>query len=55
MMVKDSNGMRLYPALTSTRSGANGISFDKNFAVSTPPRFLLDQFHENVNLTDIDY
>lgn len=55
MMVKDSNGMRLYPALTSTRSGANDISFDKNFAVSTPPRFLLDQFHENVNLTDIDY
>lgn len=40
-MVKDSTGIRLYEALTVTSSGAFDMSFDKNFAVSIPPRFLL--------------
>lgn len=40
-MDKDSEGIRLYPALTSTSSEAQDMSFDKNFAVSNPPRFLL--------------
>lgn len=33
--------MRLYAALTATSLGAWKMSFDKNFAVSIPPRFLL--------------
>lgn len=39
--VKDSKGMRLYAELMEIMSGANDMSFDKNLAVSNPPRFLL--------------
>lgn len=50
MMVKDSEGIRLYAALTAISSGANDKSLDKNFAVSNPPRFLL---YQGINLSII--
>lgn len=44
-MVKASSGIKLDAALTSISSGANDMSFDKNLAVSIPPRFLLYRTH----------
>jgi hypothetical protein len=41
MMGSDSIGIQLLAAFTSTSWGACDKSFDKNLAVSIPPRFLL--------------
>lgn len=43
MIGKDSTGIRLYAALITRSFGEFGMSFNTNFAASTPPRFLLYQ------------
>lgn len=50
MIGKDSTGMELYLASIVASSGAHKMSFDRNFAVSIPPRFLLYQVSRHVNL-----
>lgn len=49
MIAKDSAGIRLNPALMATSSGAYEKSFDINFAVSMPPRFLLHKVSRSIN------